>query len=271
MFLGGRWRACGYAWDARTVAIPKPRGDAGVSILPLESFASAAFWTASAQIVLIDLLLGGDNAVVIAMASRRLAAHQRRRAIMLGTVGAVGMRIVLTLFAVRLLELPGLKLAGGLLLGWIGMRLMLPEAHEAKVEEADELWSAVRIVIVADLIMSLDNVVAIAAAARNSAAEHEWILVIFGLVLSVPIIVWGSSLVIGLITRFPVVIVLGAMMLGWIAGGLCATDPLVHGWLLSRSWGGSAHLLASAFGLLLVWLGGSWMRRHRMPPSMRGF
>lgn len=239
--------------------------------MPLESFASAAFWTASAQIVLIDLLLGGDNAVIIAMASRRLAAHQRRRAIMLGTVGAVGMRIVLTLFAVSLLELPGLKLAGGLLLAWIGMRLMLPDAHDAKVNEADELWSAVRIVIVADLIMSLDNVVAVAAAARNSAAGHEWILVIFGLALSVPIIVWGSSLVIGLITRFPVVIVLGAMMLGWIAGGLCATDALVHGWLIAQPWGASAHLLASAFGLLLVWLGGSWMRRRRMPANLRGF
>ena len=239
--------------------------------MPLESFASAAFWTASAQIILIDLLLGGDNAVVIAMTSRRVAAHQRRRAIMLGTVGAVAMRVVLTLFAVRLLDLPGLKLAGGLLLAWIGMRLMLPDAHEAQVKEADALWSAVRIVIVADLIMSLDNVVAIAAAARNAATGHEWALVVFGLALSVPIIVWGSALVIRMITRFPIVIVLGAMMLGWIAGGLCATDPLVHGWLAAQSWGASAHLLAGAAGLLLVWLGGSWMRRRRMPSGMRGF
>lgn len=238
--------------------------------MPLDSFATTAFWSASAQIVLIDLLLGGDNAVVIALASRRLIGQQRRRAIALGTVGAVGLRIVLTLFAVRLLELPGLKLVGALLLAWIGMRLLLPDAHDPRVKEADGLWAAVRMVMVADLIMSLDNVVAIAAAARNSDTGHEWILVVFGLVLSVPIIVWGSSLVIRLITRFPVVVLFGALLLGWIAGGLASQDPMLRDWLREQAWAGSAHLVGGLLGLLLVGLGGSWLRRRR-GCVLRGF
>ncbi len=237
---------------------------AGVAHLPLESFATSAFWSAAAQIVLIDLLLGGDNAVVIALASRSLPLQQRRRAIVWGTVGAVGLRIVLTLFAVSLLELPWLNLAGAVLLAWIGMRLMLPDDSHADVEPADRLWAAVRTVITADLIMSLDNVVAVAAAARNAATGHEWALVGFGLVLSVPIVVWGSTLVIRLIRRFPVVVVLGAMLLGWIAGGLAAADPVLQPWLHVHGWGAGAHLACAALGLLVVWLGGSWLRRRRL-------
>jgi YjbE family integral membrane protein len=232
--------------------------------LPLDTLATAAFWSAAAQIVLIDLLLGGDNAVVIALASRSLPLPQRRRAIIWGTVGAVGLRVLLTLFAVSLLELPWLKLVGAVLLAWIGMRLMLPEDQHADVRAADRLWVAVRTVITADLIMSLDNVVAIAAAARNAATGHEWALVAFGLVLSVPIIVWGSALVIGLISRFPVIVELGAMLLGWIAGGLAAADPAVHPWLQARSWGQAAHVLGGALGLLLVWVGGRWLRRRHI-------
>lgn len=230
--------------------------------MPLESLATAAFWTAAAQIVLIDLLLGGDNAVVIALASRSLPLPQRRRAIIWGTVGAVGLRVVLTLFAVSLLELPWLKLVGAVLLAWIGMRLMLPDDGHADVRPADRMWVAVRTVITADLIMSLDNVVAIAAAARNAATGHEWALVAFGLVLSVPIIVWGSALVIRLISRFPAVVVLGAMLLGWIAGGLAVTDPVLRSWLQAQRWGGAAHALAGALGVIVVWVGGRWMRRR---------
>ena len=228
--------------------------------MPLESLATAAFWTAAAQIVLIDLLLGGDNAVIIALASRGLPLEQRRRAIIWGTVGAVGLRIVLTLFAVRLLELPGLKLVGAVLLLWIGMRLMLPEDSHADVKPADRLWAAVRTVITADLIMSLDNVVAIAGAARNAQTRHDWALVSFGLVLSVPIIVWGSAMVIRLITRFPVIVLLGALLLGWIAGGLAAGDPLLQPWLRRQPLAEHAHVLGGLLGLLLVWLGGRWMR-----------
>ena len=228
--------------------------------MPLESLATAAFWSAAAQIVLIDLLLGGDNAVIIALASRGLPLEQRRRAIIWGTVGAVGLRIVLTLFAVRLLELPGLKLVGAVLLLWIGMRLMLPEDSHADVKPADRLWAAVRTVITADLIMSLDNVVAIAGAARNAQTRHDWALVSFGLVLSVPIIVWGSAIVIRLITRFPVIVLLGAMLLGWIAGGLAAGDPVLQPWLHRQPLGEHAHALGGLLGLLLVWLGGRWMR-----------
>ncbi len=230
----------------------------------LEASATAAFAGAAAQIVLIDLLLGGDNAVVIALASRRLPLPQRRRAIVWGTVGAVGLRVVLTLFAVRLLELPWLKLLGGALLAWIGMRLMLPDDPSPRVEPAQRLWQAVRTVMVADLIMSLDNVVAIAAAARNAATAHQGLLVAFGLGLSVPIVVWGSALVLRLMSRFPLIVLLGALLLGWIAGGLAAGDPVLQPWLRRQPWGGMAHALGGVGGLLLVAAGGGWLRAaHR--------
>lgn len=231
--------------------------------MPLEPAATAAFVGAAAQIVLIDLLLGGDNAVVIALASRRLPLAQRRRAILWGTLGAVGLRIVLTLFAVRLLQLPWLKLLGAVLLAWIGMRLMLPDEAHPEVQAADRLWVAVRLVITADLVMSLDNVVAIAGAARNAATAHQGLLVAFGLALSVPIVVWGSSLVIRLMTRFPWVVALGALMLGWIAGGLAAADPAVEPWLHRQPWGAAAHEIGGGVGVLAVWLGGQALRLRR--------
>ncbi len=235
--------------------------------MSLDSFFTPVFWAALGQIVLIDILLGGDNAVVIALASRKLPSLQRSKAIIWGTVGAVALRVLLISFALTLLRLPFLKIAGALLLLWIGVKLMQPEeeGHDGhgSVNAPDKLWSAVKTVMVADFVMSLDNVIAIAGAAQNAGPDHSLILVTLGLALSVPIIVWGSQAVIQLMARFPVIITLGAMLLGWIAGGLVVTDPLAEPWVQQTS-AKHATAVAGAMGAVLVWIAGRWMRcRHR--------
>lgn len=186
----------------------------------------AAFWVALGQIIVIDILLGGDNAVVIALACRKLPPKQRTKGIIYGTAGAIVLRVILIVFAMVLLEVPFLKLVGAILLVWIGVKLLAPEeeGHE-NIEGSDKLLAAIKTVIVADLVMSLDNVIAIAAAAQTAHQDHEVLLVTLGLLISIPIIVGGSQLVIKLMERFPIVIVLGGMLLGWIAGGMLVTDP----------------------------------------------
>lgn len=187
-------------------------------------FSSPQFWVALMQIIAIDIVLGGDNAVVIGLACRRLPPHQRKMGIFWGMVGAIGLRVVLIFFAVTLLAVPYLKVVGAVLLLWIGVKLLLPELDEEghNIEAGDTLLSAIKTVIVADAVMSLDNVIAIAGAAGDSRG-----LVVFGLLLSVPIIVFGSQLVMKLMDRFPMVIVLGGALLGWIAGGMLVTDVAV--------------------------------------------
>lgn len=189
---------------------------------------SPQFWVAVLQIIAIDVVLGGDNAVVIGLACRRLPDHQRKMGIFWGMVGAIGLRVVLIFFAVTLLAVPYLKIVGALLLLWIGVKLLLPEPHEGghKIEAGATLGAAIKTIIIADAVMSLDNVIAIAGAAGDSKA-----LVIFGLLLSVPIIMLGSQLVIKLMDRFPIVIVLGGALLGWIAGGMAVTDVVVKPWI----------------------------------------
>lgn len=196
----------------------------------LEFFATL-HWGAVIQIIVIDILLGGDNAVVIALACRNLPPSQRTRGVLWGTAGAIVLRVALIAFAVVLLDVPLLKFAGGLLLLWIGVRLMAPahDAHE-NVKPADKLLSAIKTIIVADAVMSLDNVIAIAGAAEAADPEHRLALVIFGLIVSIPLIVWGSQLVLKLLDRFPIVITLGAALLGWIAGGLIVNDPAGDRW-----------------------------------------
>ncbi|NLD54414.1 MAG: TerC family protein [Burkholderiaceae bacterium] len=194
-------------------------------------FTSPQFWIAVGQIIMIDILLGGDNAVVIALACRRLDPKRRRLGILWGTAGAIGLRVILVFFALTLLAIPYLKVVGALLLFWIGVKLLLPEEDHghANIEGSDKLWAAVRTVIVADLVMSIDNVIAIAGAAQGAGDGHQMPLVIFGLLVSVPIIIWGSHLVIKLMDRFPMIITLGGMLLGWIAGGMIISDPaLTH-------------------------------------------
>jgi YjbE family integral membrane protein len=193
----------------------------------MEQFMHADFWVAVGQIIMIDILLGGDNAVVIALACRKLPPAQRTQGIVWGTVGAIVLRVILIFFALTLLQVPYLKLVGAILLVWIGVKLLAPgdgDEH-GNVEGSDRLWSAVRTVIVADLVMSVDNVIAIAGAAESAGGDHKMPLVIFGLLVSIPIIVWGSQFVIKLMDRFPIVITLGGMLLGWIAGTMSVGDP----------------------------------------------
>ena len=225
----------------------------------MQQIVTPEFWLAVGQIIMIDILLGGDNAVVIALACRKLPARQRAQGILWGTAGAILLRVVLIFFALTLLQIPFLKIVGAVLLLWIGIKLLLPEHAEShsSIEASDKLWAAVKTVIVADFVMSLDNVIAIAGAAEGAGGEHQMPLVIFGLLVSIPIIVWGSQLVIKLMDRFPVVITLGGMLLGWIAGQMVVTDPVLKDWMATHS--RYLPYLASAAGALFVLLVGKWL------------
>ena len=185
-------------------------------------------WSVVLQIILIDILLGGDNAVIIALACRNLHPNQRRAGILWGTAGAIVLRIVLTIFAVTLLQIPYLKVVGALLLLWIGYKLLADAGghDENDLEAPDKLFAAIKTIIVADLVMSLDNVLAIAGAAGQVDDQvHQFGYIVFGLIVSVPIIIAGSRLVLFLIDRFPIIVTAGAGLLGWIAGGMLLTDP----------------------------------------------
>lgn len=225
----------------------------------MQEFMTAQFWLAVGQIIMIDILLGGDNAVVIALACRKLPPRQRMQGILWGTAGAIALRVVLIFFALALLQIPFLKIVGAVLLLWIGIKLLLPEHEEehGNVQASDKLWGAVKTVIVADFVMSLDNVIAIAGAAQGAHAAHQMALVIFGLLVSIPIIVWGSQMVIKLMDRFPVIITLGGMLLGWIAGHMAVTDPLLQPWADAQ--GPWLVYAASAIGALLVLVAGKWL------------
>ncbi|MBL0728949.1 TerC family protein [Piscinibacter sp. HJYY11] len=235
----------------------------------MEQFMTPEFWIAVGQIIMIDILLGGDNAVVIALACRSLPPAQRAKGIIWGTAGAIILRVVLIFFALTLLAIPYLKVVGALLLLWIGVKLLVPEEEEghANIQASDKLWSAVKTVIVADFVMSLDNVIAIAGAAESAGGDHQMPLVIFGLLVSIPIIVWGSQFVIKLMDRFPLVIVLGGMLLGWIAGTMAVTDPAVLPYLpVGEAKGEPAAWLRYAAGVggaVLVWLLGQAVRWKR--------
>jgi YjbE family integral membrane protein len=203
----------------------------------MEQFMTPEFWVAVGQIIMIDILLGGDNAVVIALACRKLPPKQRTQGIIWGTAGAIALRVILIFFALTLLAIPYLKLVGALLLVWIGVKLLAPDDDDAHgdIQASDKLWAAVKTVIVADLVMSVDNVIAIAGAAEGAGGDHKMPLVIFGLLVSIPIIVWGSQLVIKLMDRFPSIITIGGMLLGWIAGTMAVTDPAVMGWVPTQA------------------------------------
>jgi YjbE family integral membrane protein len=219
-------------------------------------FFSTLHWGAVVQIILIDILLGGDNAVVIALACRNLPDQQRTRGIVLGTLGAIVLRVVLIAFAVMLLDIPFLKFLGGMLLLWIGVKLMQPDHDEHQVNASDRLWAAVKTIIIADAVMSLDNVIAIAGAAEAADPRHRLALVIFGLIVSIPLIVWGSTLVLKLLDRFPVVVLFGAGLLGWIAGGLIIDDPFIDRWpaLNTEVVGYAARLAGALFVVAVGWL-----------------
>ncbi len=185
---------------------------------------SPQFWVAVGQIIIIDLLLSGDNAMVIAMACRQLPERQRKLGVFWGVGGAVALRVFLTIFAVSLLTLPYLKLVGGILLLWIGIKLVseVKTQNSHSVIESVSFGAAIKTIILADLVMSLDNVVAVAAAARDS-----FFLLLFGLALSIPLMIWSSQLFLKLIDRYPVIVILGGGLLGWIAISMATADPIL--------------------------------------------
>jgi YjbE family integral membrane protein len=235
----------------------------------MAEFLTPEFWLAVGQIILIDIVLGGDNAVVIALACRQLPPAQRTKGILWGTAGAIVLRVILIFFALTLLAIPYLKLVGAVLLLWIGVKLLLPETGDAHagIKGSDRLWGAVKTVIVADLVMSVDNVIAIAGAAEAAGGDHKMPLVIFGLLVSIPIIVWGSQLALKLMDRFPIIITLGGMLLGWIAGSMAVTDPAVLPWLAPTD---AVKYGASVAGALFVLAVGSYLTRRSRARAVRG-
>lgn len=235
------------------------RPQTGKGYIMLEMLYSAQFWVDVIKIIVIDVLLSGDNAVVIALACRNLPHEQRKQGIMLGVVGAIGLRIVLTFFAVSLLSLPFLKVVGAFLLLWIGIKLLLPEEeHDAtNVKANTHLLGAVKTIIIADFVMSLDNVLGVAAAANGNV-----MLLVFGLLVSIPLIALSSQLVLKLIDRFPFVVYAGGALLGYVAGEMLVSDvnlasvlagtpPLLH-WLLP------------AFCAVLVVVTGMWLAARKV-------
>lgn len=180
-----------------------------------------AFWSGLTQIILVNIVLSGDNALVIALACRNLEKRHQKPAILAGSAGAILLRIVFVLIVDQLLQISFLKLAGGLLLLWIGIKLVQgEEEHGDGVKGAGSLWGAIRTIIIADAVMSLDNAIAIAAAAKGDTT-----LIILGLLISIPLIIFGATLIMALLQRFPIIVVAGGGLLGWIAGEVLATDP----------------------------------------------
>ena len=229
----------------------------------MNGFLDAQFWISLLQIIGVNIVLSGDNAIVIAMAARSVPAHQQGRAIALGSMGAIVMRVILTIFAVELLKLPYLKLVGSVLLFWIAVQLLLPEGDgEASFESRDTLYAAIKTILIADLVMSLDNVIGVAAAAKG-----DLTLLILGLGISIPLIVFGSSVVLKLMERFPVIIMLGGALLGYIAGDMAVNDGAISAWVAAKA----AWLEPSAgiFAALSVVGTGKWLAWRAQPEERR--
>ncbi len=224
----------------------------------LEMLASTQFWLDVFKIIVIDLLLSGDNAVVIALACRNLPLEQRKRGILYGVVGAIILRVVLTFFAVSLFSLPYLKLVGALLLIWIGIKLIQPEEEEhgeGNIKADTHLWGAVKTIIIADFVMSLDNVLGVAGAANGNVT-----LLIFGLLVSIPLIAWSSQLVLKLIDRFPFIIYAGGALLGYVAGEMLAGETLFKALLEPQH---VLHWVIPAVSALLVLVVGKWLAARK--------
>jgi YjbE family integral membrane protein len=215
----------------------------------------AVFWSALLKIIGVNIILSGDNAVVIALACRSLPPRQQKLGVIFGAAAAVILRVIFTIFIVILLEIPYLKFAGGVLLLWIGYKLMQPEDEgEKDVNAATNMMAAVWTVLVADAVMSLDNVIAVAAAADAytgaSGETGKFALLIIGLIISIPLVVYGATLMLKLIGRFPIIIVLGAALIGWVAGEVIVTDPAWDEWVETNAH--HLHWLAPALGAVAV-------------------
>ncbi len=229
----------------------------------LAMLATPEFWIGLLKIIWVNLLLSGDNAVVIALAARSLPHRQQKKAIFWGSGAAIIMRILLTLFAVALLALPWLKIVGGLLLVWIGVQLLVPDDGGDEIASSDNLFTAIRTILVADLVMSLDNVVGVAAAAETAPGDAKIVLLILGLAISIPIIIFGSTVVLHLMERFPVIITFGGGLLGWIAGEMMVTDPVIAGWVQAQApWLHSYYGAAIAGAAAVVAIGTAIAKRR---------
>ncbi|HKI65511.1 MAG TPA: TerC family protein [Burkholderiales bacterium] len=227
-----------------------------------ESLTDLASWTALGEIIWVNLLLSGDNAVVIALAARSLPQRQQGSAVFWGSGAAIVMRVLLTIFAVALLQLPWLKLVGGLLLLWIGVKLLVPEDGDESIDGGDSLLQAIKTILIADLVMSLDNVIAVAAAAEQGPPPARIVLLVLGLAISIPIVIFGSTMMLRLMERFPVIITLGGALLGYIAGVLMATDPAIGDWVAANASWLVAYRAAGAAGAALVVALGLWLARR---------
>ena len=222
----------------------------------MELLQSVDFWIGLIKIIWINIILSGDNAVVIALAARSLPPTQQKKAIVWGSGAAVIMRIALTVVAVKLLEMSFLQIIGGLLLLWIGVQLLGDEEEgDGHAKEHGSLMAAVRTILVADLVMSLDNVIAVAAAAKGS-----MVLLILGLAISIPLVIFGSTLMIKLMARFPIIVMLGAALIGWVGGETIISDVALKTVLATNPW---LHYAAAAAGAaLVVGLGRALQQRH---------
>jgi YjbE family integral membrane protein len=235
----------------------------------LEEILTQAFWLGLAKIIGVNIVLSGDNAVVIALAARSLPPKQQKLAILWGAGAAVVLRIVLTIFAVALLALPWLKIVGSLLLFWIGIKLLVPEDDEADINASEHLLTAIKTILIADLVMSLDNVIAVAAAAGGSMT-----LLILGLAISIPLVVFGATLLVTLMERYPVIITIGAALIGMVAGEMLVTDPVALDWMKGLAGiqivgdkpmlsGINLELAAGAVGAAIVVAWGLWLAKRQ--------
>ena len=213
---------------------------------------TSAFWEGLLKIIGVNIVLSGDNAVVIALASRSLPPHLRSKAIWFGALGAVGLRLVFSFFIVELMAVPYIKIIGAILLLWIGVKMIVPEhgGHDGDGKDvSSSIWGAIRTIIIADAVMSLDNVIAIAAAANGSI-----LLIGLGLAMSVPLIIYGSTLILNVFIRYPILIVAGAALIGWIAGEIWLSDPAIVDWThaLIETHGEWLEMASAAAGAVFV-------------------
>ena len=219
------------------------------------AFDDPLLWTALLKIIGVNIVLSGDNAVVIALAARSLPPKQQNQAIFWGSGAAIVLRIILTLFAVALLALPWLKLVGSVLLLWIGIKLLVPDDEEPGVTASDNLWIAIRTILIADLVMSLDNVIAVAAAAGG-----HWGLMIVGLAISIPIVIFGATLLVKLMDRYPVIVTIGAALIGFVAGEMAWEDVALSAW--TSPYPPSMKYVPALFFAALVVVWGQWLARR---------
>ncbi len=227
--------------------------------LDISTLLNPVFLTALLSIVVANILLSGDNAVVIALASRNLPKEQQGRAIFWGSAAAIILRIVLTIAAVQLLNLPYLKIIGAIALIWIGVQLLADGDGEAETQSHPSLWGAIRTILLADLVMSLDNVIAVAAAAQKGPEGTRLLLLIIGLGLSIPLIIFGSTILLKVMNRFPIIITLGAGLLGLLAGDMLAGDPIMKG-LIQQDGLENARTLFEVLGVAVVILAGTYLK-----------